>query len=310
MKDIEAEDLLRDCLESVDWSILKNSVAYLDEYATIVTDFISCLDPLQFSYNHKRPTADTISLALYSSLEHLDNKYTYVRLLPVHIDYSSAFNPIIQTKPISKPKDPDPQTVISENRKQHLLPDNPQHRHPTRLYTQPLTIFRVHYDCMAKFHPNSIYMFADDTTVQNNRMDFRKQGGRLTPTYINGAKVEMVERIKFLGVMIANNLSWSTHIDATVKKAQHLYFLRRLWKFHVLEQLVQESGKFWITKLQYHFQNAAKSVASAMKLQPERNPVILIWDPISAMLKTLNLYFCCYLAKVCDLERLRLSNRP
>ena len=42
----------------------------------------------------------------------------------------------------------------------------------------------------------------------------------------------MVESFKFLGVQITNNLSWSLHADAIVKKAhQHLYFLRRLRKF-------------------------------------------------------------------------------
>ena len=56
------------------------------------------LDPLQFAYN--RSIADTISLALHSTLEHWDNKDIYVRLL--FIDYSSAFNTIIPTKLISK----------------------------------------------------------------------------------------------------------------------------------------------------------------------------------------------------------------
>eukprot|EP00061_Rhincodon_typus_P005347 g24740.t1 len=41
----------------------------------------------------------------------------------------------------------------------------------------------------------------------------------------------MVERVKFLGVVITSNLSWSTHVDAMIKKAQHHYFLRRLKKF-------------------------------------------------------------------------------
>eukprot|EP00061_Rhincodon_typus_P010368 g34604.t1 len=61
-------------------------------------------------------------------------------------------------------------------------------------------------------------------------IDFRKQSGGHVPICINGAEVEMVESIKFLGVMI-NNLSWSTNVDAMVQKAQqHLYFLRRLRK--------------------------------------------------------------------------------
>ena len=57
------------------------------------------LDPLQFAYRHNRSTANAISLALHSILEHLDNKDTYARL--VFIDYSSAFNTIIPTRLIS-----------------------------------------------------------------------------------------------------------------------------------------------------------------------------------------------------------------
>eukprot|EP00061_Rhincodon_typus_P003461 g20141.t1 len=33
-----------------------------------------CLEPLQFAYRYNRSTEDAISLALHSSLEHLDNK--------------------------------------------------------------------------------------------------------------------------------------------------------------------------------------------------------------------------------------------
>eukprot|EP00061_Rhincodon_typus_P014559 g41645.t1 len=59
-------------------------------------------------------------------------------------------------------------------------------------------------------------------------IDFRKQGGGHAPIYINGAEVEMVKNVKFLGVTITNNLSWSTHIETMVKKTQqHLFFLKR-----------------------------------------------------------------------------------
>eukprot|EP00061_Rhincodon_typus_P013055 g39189.t1 len=41
-----------------------------------------------------------------------------------------------------------------------------------------------------------------------------------------------VKSIKFLGVTITNDLSWTSHVDATVKKAQqHFSFLRLLRKF-------------------------------------------------------------------------------
>eukprot|EP00061_Rhincodon_typus_P008819 g31766.t1 len=63
-------------------------------------------------------------------------------------------------------------------------------------------------------------------------IDFRKWSGRQPPFCTNGPKVEMVESFKFLRVNITNNLSWSIHVDVTVKYAhQRLYFLRRLREF-------------------------------------------------------------------------------
>eukprot|EP00061_Rhincodon_typus_P006188 g26556.t1 len=63
-------------------------------------------------------------------------------------------------------------------------------------------------------------------------INFIKQGGGHAPVYINEVEVGMVEGIKFQGVMITYNLSWSTHIDVTVKKVQQrLYFLMRPRKF-------------------------------------------------------------------------------
>eukprot|EP00061_Rhincodon_typus_P005696 g25527.t1 len=41
---------------------------------------LTYLDPLQFAYRCNRSTVNAISLALHSSLEHLDNKETYIRL--------------------------------------------------------------------------------------------------------------------------------------------------------------------------------------------------------------------------------------
>eukprot|EP00061_Rhincodon_typus_P010930 g35572.t1 len=63
-------------------------------------------------------------------------------------------------------------------------------------------------------------------------IDLRKKGGEHAPIYIHGAKAERVDSVKFLGVTITNNLSWTSHVNATVKKPQHhLFFLRRLRKF-------------------------------------------------------------------------------
>eukprot|EP00061_Rhincodon_typus_P004239 g22092.t1 len=49
--------------------------------ALISSSLPTCFNPLQFAYQHNRSTEDAIFLALHSSLEHLDNKDTYVRLL-------------------------------------------------------------------------------------------------------------------------------------------------------------------------------------------------------------------------------------
>eukprot|EP00061_Rhincodon_typus_P009991 g33918.t1 len=49
-------------------------------------------------------------------------------------------------------------------------------------------------------------------------IDVRKKGEHI---YINRAEIEGVECIKFLGVMTTDNLSWTSHVDATVKVAQH-----------------------------------------------------------------------------------------
>eukprot|EP00061_Rhincodon_typus_P011598 g36741.t1 len=121
------------------------------------------------------------------------------------------------------------------------------------------------HNCVATFQTNTIYKSADDTTVveritnndelkyrkelaslvtwynENNLslnvsktkeliIDFRKNGVEHAPIYINGA--ERMESVKFLGLMITDNLSWTSYIDVIVKKAQQrLFFLRRLRKF-------------------------------------------------------------------------------
>eukprot|EP00061_Rhincodon_typus_P005040 g24021.t1 len=62
-------------------------------------------------------------------------------------------------------------------------------------------------------------------------IDFRKKRGEHTPIYIDGAEFERVGSVELLGVMRTDNLSWISHIDATVKAQQCLFFLRRLRKF-------------------------------------------------------------------------------
>ncbi|XP_048459106.1 uncharacterized protein LOC125484431 [Rhincodon typus] len=68
--------------------------------AHINSSLPACLNALQFAYWQNRSTVDAIFLALHSSLEHMDNKDTYIRILL--INYSSTSNTIIPTGLISK----------------------------------------------------------------------------------------------------------------------------------------------------------------------------------------------------------------
>eukprot|EP00061_Rhincodon_typus_P001848 g15948.t1 len=133
--------------------------------------------------------------------------------------------------------------------------------------SQPLLYSLYTHNYVAKFQMNAIYKFADDPIMvgqisSNDEpeyrkevkglviwcheknpflnvsktkeliIDFRKKGGEYAPIYINGTEVERVESVKFLDVTITGNLSWTSHVHATVKKAQQcLFFLRWLRKF-------------------------------------------------------------------------------
>jgi hypothetical protein len=68
--------------------------------AHINTIIPETLDPLQFVYHHNRSTDDAISIALHTTLSHLEKRNTYMRML--FIDYSSAFNTIVPSKLITK----------------------------------------------------------------------------------------------------------------------------------------------------------------------------------------------------------------
>ena len=60
-------------------------------------------------------------------------------------------------------------------------------------------------------------------------VDYRKRRAEQAPININGAVVEQVGSFKLLGVHITNNLSWSKHTNAVVKRAQqNLFPIRRL----------------------------------------------------------------------------------
>eukprot|EP00061_Rhincodon_typus_P012111 g37628.t1 len=102
------------------------------------------------------------------------------------------------------------------------------------------------YNCIVKFRTDTIYKFADDTTVvgqisNNNKsnyrreieglvtwcnennlslnasktkkliVNFRKKGRRHSSINTNGTEVERVNSIKSLRVTISDDLSWTSH---------------------------------------------------------------------------------------------------
>ena len=72
-------------------------------------------------------------------------------------------------------------------------------------------------------------------------MDFRRRQQRIyTPLIINGFPVEKVSSFKYLGEHISEDLTWTNHIQAQVKKArQRLYHLRLLRKFKVSPRILK-----------------------------------------------------------------------
>ncbi|KAK1788124.1 hypothetical protein P4O66_016581, partial [Electrophorus voltai] len=133
----------------------------------------------------------------------------------------------------------------------------------------PLLFTLLTHDCAAIHSSNHIIKFADDTTVVglvnkddesayrqevrelvswckvNNLylnvdktkemvVDFRRARRDHSQLTINGSSVEIVKNTKFLGVHLAENLTWTLNTSSITKRAQQrLYFLRKLRKSHL-----------------------------------------------------------------------------
>ena len=146
---------------------------------------------------------------------------------------------------------------------------------PQGCVLSPLLYSPFTHNCMAKHDSNNIIKIADDTTVvsritdndetayreevrdltvwcQDNNlslnmiktkemiMGYRKRRTEHAPILIDKAVVEQVVSFKFLGVHIANKLTWSMHTKTVVTRArQNLFPLRRLKRFGMGPQILK-----------------------------------------------------------------------
>ncbi|KAK1791977.1 hypothetical protein P4O66_001747 [Electrophorus voltai] len=238
----------------------------------IKTQLPPSLDPLQFTYRSNRSTDDAISTTLHLALTHLDKKGTYVRMLfigfssafntivPQHLIRklsllglnTSLCNWILdfltgRPQSVWIGSSTSNTTTLSAGALQGSV-------------LSPLLFTLLTHDCAAMHSWNHIIKFADDTTVvglinKDNESAYREEVRELVSwckvnklylnvdktkemvvdfrRAINGSSVEIIKNIKFLGVHLAENLTWTPNTSSITKRAQQrLYFLRKLRKAH------------------------------------------------------------------------------
>ena len=69
--------------------------------------------------------------------------------------------------------------------------------------------------------------------------DYRRKKEPLTPLFIDGKIVSIVDSYKYLGLKIDTKLNWNNHAHDVCKKVnQRLYFLRKLRSFKVNPEIL------------------------------------------------------------------------
>ncbi|KAI3357041.1 hypothetical protein L3Q82_003684 [Scortum barcoo] len=194
------------------------------------------LDQYQFAYRENRSTEDAVSIALHTALTNL-----HICGLKFSLQHS------------------DPGQADTE------APTTWDCPHCCAIGSGTSSPTGLRCDCSAIHSTNTIVKFADDTTVvglisDNDETHYREEIQHLTqwcstnnlvlntsktkevivdyrrsrrtehaPLLIHGEAVERVNNIKFLGIHITSDLTWSMNTAHLVKKAQQrLFFLRKL----------------------------------------------------------------------------------
>ncbi|KAK2920678.1 hypothetical protein Q8A73_000163 [Channa argus] len=186
----------------------------------IKTQLPTSLDPMQFAYRPNRSTDDAISTTLHLALTHLDSKDSYVRML--FIDFSSAFNTIIPQHLTEKLSILGLNTSLC-NWILDFLTGRPQSVRIGNNISSTTTL--------STGAPQGCVL---SPLLFTSLLMTRPWWGDHSPLIIDGSSVEMVKSTTFLGVHLAEYLTWSVNTSSITKKAQQrLYFLRRLRKAHL-----------------------------------------------------------------------------
>ncbi|KAI3357832.1 hypothetical protein L3Q82_016220, partial [Scortum barcoo] len=212
------------------------------------------VDPHQYAYRKNRSTEDAISSVVHTALTHLENKDSYVRLL--FVDFTSAFNTIqlynytVQTL-VQKLTTLSGLSSTLCNWVLDFLTDRPQsvRIHDVSSSSISLSTGSPQGLCAEPppVHPAHTRLLSDTSELSDREQDQgghsglqEGPGGQSTLlSSSTGKQLSVSTTIKFLGIHITSDLTWSMNTAHLVKKAQQrLFFLRKLKRAGLSPQLL------------------------------------------------------------------------
>ncbi|XP_054874243.1 uncharacterized protein LOC129350765 [Amphiprion ocellaris] len=246
--------------------------------AYIKKSILTVLNSHQFAYQTNISIEDAVLVALHTSLTHLEQPNTYIRML--FVDFSSAFN--TPHKPVHKLTNLGLSTTLNSwimdfltNRPHNVRMENltsstitmntagvcasPPHHGlcPHPLLQHPDKVCHRYFggrpyqgqqqDLVQAGGPTSggwcagKYLVLNTTRTEEVITDFRRTRRVVqSPLHISGEEVERVGSIKFLGIHITKDLTWTLNTSNLVKKAQkRMFFLRKFKQVGLLPQLLR-----------------------------------------------------------------------